>query len=66
MNDPTGLLGRVVGQAGTTAAWSLPGGGVGGALARGAAVAATQTASEVASSYCGRLNNPPYTAFPRM
>ena len=45
-----GLLGRVVGQAGTTAAWSLPGGGVGGALARGAAVAATQTASEVASS----------------
>ena len=50
MNDPTGLLGRVVGQAGTTAAWSLPGGGVGGALARGAAVAATQTASEVASS----------------
>ena len=45
-----GLFGRVVGQAGTTAAWSLPGGGVGGALARGAAVAATQTASEVASS----------------
>ena len=45
-----GLLGRVVGQAGTTAAWSLPGDGVGGALARGAAVAATQTASEVASS----------------
>ena len=45
-----GLLGRVVEQAGTTAAWSLPGVGVGGALARGAAVAATQTASEVASS----------------
>jgi hypothetical protein len=45
-----GLLGRVVGQAGTTAAWSLPGGGVGGALVRGAAVAASQTASELASS----------------
>jgi hypothetical protein len=45
-----GLLGRVVGQAGTTAAWSLPGGGVGAAVVRGAAVAATQTASELASS----------------
>jgi hypothetical protein len=44
------LLGRVAGQAGTTAAWSIPGGGLASAAARGAAVAATQTASEMASS----------------
>jgi len=46
----SGLFGQVVGQAGTTAAWSLPGGGVGAAVARGAAAAATQTASELAFS----------------
>lgn len=40
----------MVGQAGTTAAWSLPGGGVGSAVARGAAVAASQTAAELAVS----------------
>ena len=45
-----GLLGRVAGQAGTTAALNLPGSNVGAAVARGAAVAATQAASDLAGS----------------
>ena len=45
-----GLLGKVVGQAGSSVAWGLPMGGVGGAVARGATTAATQAISELASS----------------
>jgi hypothetical protein len=45
-----GLLGRIAGQAGYTAAWSIPGGSVASAVVRGATVAATQAVSEVASS----------------
>ncbi len=45
-----GLIGRIAGQAGYTAAWSIPGGGVASAVARGATVAATQAVSEIASS----------------
>jgi hypothetical protein len=46
----SGMLGRVIGQAGSTVAWQLPGSGVGGAVARGAAVAGAQAASELAST----------------
>jgi hypothetical protein len=45
-----GLLGKVVGQAGSSAAWGMPIGSVGGAVARGATVATTQAISELASS----------------
>jgi hypothetical protein len=44
-----GALGRVVGQAGTTAAWHLPGGSAAAAAARTAAAAGSQAASELAS-----------------
>jgi hypothetical protein len=44
-----GSLGRVLGQAGTTAAWHLPGGSAGAAAARTAAAAGSQAASELAS-----------------
>ncbi len=46
----SGLFGKVVGQAGSSAAWGIPGGSVGSAVARGAAVAATQAVSELAAS----------------
>jgi hypothetical protein len=45
-----GMLGRVLGQAGASAAWGIPVGGVGAAVARGATVAATQAVAEMASS----------------
>lgn len=45
-----GLLGRALGQAGTTAAWGLPVGGVGTAVARSAVIAGAQVAAEVASN----------------
>jgi hypothetical protein len=45
-----GLLGRIVGQAGTTAAWSIPGGTAASAIARGATVAAAQATAEIAAS----------------
>jgi hypothetical protein len=44
------LIGSVVGQAGSSMAWSLPMGNVGGAVARGVTVATTQAISEMASS----------------
>jgi hypothetical protein len=43
-----GMLGRVLGQAGSSVAWQIPGGGVGTAVARGVAVAGAQAASELA------------------
>jgi hypothetical protein len=43
-------VGRIVGQAGSYAAWGLPVGGIGGAVARGATVATAQAISELASS----------------
>jgi hypothetical protein len=45
-----GVFGRIVGQTAYTAAWSIPGGSVASAVARGATVAATQAVSEMASS----------------
>jgi hypothetical protein len=44
------LFGRVVGQAGSSVAWGIPGGGVGAAVARGATVATAQAVSELAST----------------
>jgi len=44
------VLGRVVGRAGSTMAWSIPGGDVAGVAARGAVIAATQTVDELAST----------------
>jgi hypothetical protein len=44
------LLGSVIGQAGSSAAWGLPAGGVGGAVARGVTVATTQAIADLASS----------------
>jgi hypothetical protein len=44
------LLGRIVGQAAGSAAWALPGGNVGAAMARGATAAAAQGAADVAFS----------------
>ena len=43
-------FGQIVGQAGSSAAWGLPIGGVGAAIARGATVATTQAISEMAAS----------------
>jgi len=43
-------FGQIVGQAGSSAAWGLPMGGVGAAVARGATVATTQAISELAAS----------------
>jgi hypothetical protein len=43
-------VGRIVGQAGSYAAWGLPVGGIGGAVARGATVATSQAITELASS----------------
>ena len=43
-----GRLGRVLGHAGSAAAWHMPGRGVGGAVARGAALAGAQAVSELA------------------
>jgi hypothetical protein len=45
-----GMFGRVMGQAGSTAAWQLPGGGIGAAVARGAAAAGALAVSELAST----------------
>lgn len=44
------LFGRFLGQAGSTAAWSIPGGSVASAVARGVTAAAAQAVSEVALS----------------
>ena len=44
-----GMLGKVLGQAGSSVAWGIPGGGVGTAVARGVAVAGAQAISDVAS-----------------
>jgi hypothetical protein len=45
-----GVLGRVLGQAGSAVAWQIPGGGVGGAVARGVAVAGAAAVSDLAST----------------
>lgn len=45
-----GMLGKVLGQAGTSMAWGIPGGGVGGAIARGVATAGAQAMSELATT----------------
>src|SRR5687768_1297128 len=45
-----GMLGRVLGQAGSSVAWQIPGGGIGTAVARGVAVAGAQAVSDVAST----------------
>jgi hypothetical protein len=45
-----GMLGRVLGQAGSSVAWQIPGGGVGAAVARGAAVAGAMAVSDLAST----------------
>jgi len=45
-----GLLGRVVGLAGTSVASGIPGGGIGTAVVRGVTVAATQAVYEIAAS----------------
>jgi hypothetical protein len=45
-----GLLGRVVGQAGSSLAWGIPGGSVGSAVVRGVAGAASQAMSDLASA----------------
>jgi len=45
-----GGLGRALGQAGSTAAWYAPVGSVGAAVARSAAIAGAQAASEIASN----------------
>lgn len=44
------MLGKVLGQAGTSMAWGIPGGGVGGAIARGVATAGAQAMSELATT----------------
>jgi hypothetical protein len=44
------VLGNVIGQAGSSAAWGLPMGSVGAAAVRGATVATTQAIGELASS----------------
>jgi hypothetical protein len=44
------LFGRILGQAGSTAAWSIPGGSVASAVARGVTAAAAQAVSDVALS----------------
>jgi len=44
-----GMLGKVIGQAGSNMAWQLPVGGVTGAVTRGAAMAGAQAVTEVAS-----------------
>jgi hypothetical protein len=43
-------LGRMLGQAGATAAWTMPGGNATAAVVRGVAVASAQAISEIASS----------------
>jgi hypothetical protein len=43
------VLGRALGQAGTTAAWGIPGGGIGGAVARAGVAGGAQAASEIAA-----------------
>jgi hypothetical protein len=43
-----GMFGRVVGQAGSSVAWQIPGGGVATAVARGVAIAGAHTVSELA------------------
>ena len=45
-----GGLGRAIAQAGSTAAWYTPVGGVGSAVARGAVIAGAQAASEIAAT----------------
>jgi hypothetical protein len=44
-----GLFGKVLGQAGSVTAWSIPGGSVEAAIARGATIAASQAVGELAS-----------------
>jgi hypothetical protein len=46
----TGLMGRIVGQTGYTAAWGIPGGSIASAVVRGATVAVAQAVSDIASS----------------
>ncbi len=43
-----GLLGQVLGQAGSTAAWQIPGGNAAASVARGVAIASAQAVSTVA------------------
>jgi hypothetical protein len=43
-----GLLGQVIGQAGSTAAWQIPGGSATAAVTRGAAAAGAQAVSTLA------------------
>ncbi len=46
----SGGLGRAIAQAGSTAAWYTPVGGVGSAVARGAVIAGAQAASQIAAT----------------
>ena len=46
----SGVFGRALAHAGATAAWHTPIGGVGANVARGAAIAGAQAASEIASN----------------
>jgi hypothetical protein len=45
-----GMFGRILGQAGSSVAWQIPGGGVGAAVARGVAVAGAAAVSDLASA----------------
>lgn len=45
-----GLLGKVMGQAGSSVAWGIPGGSMTTAVARGAVMAASEAVNELASS----------------
>jgi hypothetical protein len=45
-----GMFGKVLGQAGTSMVWGIPGGGVGGAIAQGVASAGAQAMSELATT----------------
>lgn len=45
-----GTFGRILGQAGSSVAWQIPGGGVGAAVARGVAVAGAAAVSDLATT----------------
>jgi hypothetical protein len=45
-----GLLGSVIGQAGSSAAWGIPMGGAGSAIARGVTMATAKAIEDLASS----------------
>jgi hypothetical protein len=45
-----GMFGRILGQAGSSVAWQIPGGGVGAAVVRGVAVAGAAAVSDLAST----------------